>query len=160
MWRNCFGFTDLVSSSDAISWRTYSPGNAGIGGSVSVLAASVLPHERATELGDRDLGALLLTALLPHGPERDVPTEHYDVDARGDDVAQRLVRDKDATRTADRGRRVAELDAFGRHREQELVGAPEELVVRPLQPLVGHDAVGEKHQAENEGGRDHGLAPG
>src|SRR5918992_5068996 len=32
MWRNCFGLTDLLRSSDETSARTYSPGNEGMGG--------------------------------------------------------------------------------------------------------------------------------
>src|SRR5436190_2166586 len=87
MWRNCFGFTDLLRSSGAISCRTYSPGNAGIGGLASVLATSDPPHQRTAEVGGRHLGALDLSALLPHRPERDLPSEHHDVDARRDHVA-------------------------------------------------------------------------
>src|SRR5437879_3046439 len=72
MWRNCFGLTDLLRSSDAISWRTYSPGNDGIGGLASVLATSDSPHEGTAEVGGRHLGALRLAPLLPHRPQRDL----------------------------------------------------------------------------------------
>src|SRR6266513_2900576 len=117
MWMNCLGLTAFCNSSGETSWRTYSPGNDGRGGLASVFAISPPSgprHNRSAEHRpalDGAFGRRTTTALLELHPEGHVQAEHQNVDAGGDDVAQRLVGHDDSAAPADCHRRLAELDA-------------------------------------------------
>src|SRR5207248_5830237 len=106
---NCLGLTAFWSSSGETSCRTYSPGNDGRGGLASVLAIGPplgpRHHGTAEGRGPRHLasGGRLAATLLVGDPQPDLRHQKDDVDAGGDDVAERLERDDDA---APAGRRL------------------------------------------------------
>ena len=79
------------------------------------------------------------------------PSDHV-VFLIDDDVAQLLVVDRER-----RERCVEELPLADRG--ELLRGRPTQLVVRPLQPLVGNDAIHPEHQRENQGSGEHRLTP-
>src|SRR4051794_14666699 len=133
-----------------------------MGGFASVRAMadpSGLPRQRAAVRGGALLDRLLLgdrglAAVLPHREESDLTPEVDDVDDRDDDVADGLLRDVERQVLEDRQGAV-------RARAEDVRGrAPEELVVRPEEPLGRHGLVAPKHQEEVVGGAEHGLAPG
>src|SRR5438270_5079569 len=169
MWMNCLGVTAFCSSSGETSCRTYSPGNEGRGGLASVLAtrppSGSLDHRSAEGRGPRHLGhrSRPAASLLEGDPQGSLGAQHDDVDPGDDDVSQRLERDDDASPPGGRldggvGPGVEDRP-LGRDGDQDAVGAPEQLVVGPLQPLVGHHAVAHEQDAEHERGGDASLAP-